>query len=197
MGRDRQAERLIEFLNQLYTVCCRTNNRGLSYGPYKQVVAVKSMYNYSNNKLHDPHGFKEEVKIKYNAVKAVARRFPNEIVVMMALLKAEVPALMWVDFSAMPPVDQLVWEERGDELNKAMLYLMNSKNKNAKRHLPLAYSQGNTTAYPSTIKGMARYLSTQYPNNKPTHQRDGRKRGIKRSGIIQNLKTRIVTWVLL
>ena len=56
-----------------------------------------------------------------------------------------------------------------------MLYLMNSKNENAKKDLCLAYSQGNTTAYPTDIKSMARYLSTQYPNNKPANQCEGNK----------------------
>ena len=58
---------------------------------------------------------------------------------------------------------------------------MNSKNKNTKKDLYLAYSQGNNTAYPSDIKLMARYLSTQYPNNKYTHQRGGKK-GDRRKG---------------
>ena len=62
-----------------------------------------------------------------------------------------------------------------------MLYLMNSKNKNAKKDLRLAYSQGNNTAYPTDIKSEARYLSIQYPNNKPTNQRGGNK-GYKRKG---------------
>ena len=55
---------------------------------------------------------------------------------------------------------------------------MNLKNENAKKDLRLAYSQGNNTAYPYNIESMARYLSTQYTNNKPTHQRGG-KRGIE------------------
>ena len=59
-----------------------------------------------------------------------------------------------------------------------MLYLINTKNGNAKKDLRLAYSQGNMTVYPPTFKGMARYLSTQYPNNKSAHQHDG-KGGIK------------------
>ena len=126
---------------------------------------MKLRNNYNNNKLHDPHGFKEEIKIKYDAVKAVAGRFLNGTAVMMALLEAEVPALTWVDYFGMPPADRLSQEERGNELNKAMLYLMNLKNKNTKKDLCLAYSQGNMTAYPPTIKGMARYLSTLYPNN--------------------------------
>ena len=71
----RQAGNLIEFLNQLHTVCFRSDDGGLSYGPYKQVIEVKLMNNYSNNKPHDYHGFKEEVTIKYDAIKAVAGRF--------------------------------------------------------------------------------------------------------------------------
>ena len=68
---------------------------------------------------------------------------------------------------------------------------MNSKNDNAKKDLRLAYSQGNKTAYPLTIKAMARYMSTQYPNKNSAHQREGKK-GIEkeRMGMIPNLKTR-------
>ena len=80
-----------------------SNNRGLSFGPYKQVVAVKSINNYSNNKPHDPHSFKEEVKIKHDAVKAVVGRFRNGTATIMALLK--VKALTWVDYCVMPPMD--------------------------------------------------------------------------------------------
>ena len=47
------------------TVCFGSDDGGLSYGPYKQVVAVKSMNNYTNKKPNEPHGFKEQVKIKY------------------------------------------------------------------------------------------------------------------------------------
>ena len=45
---------------------------GISYGPYKQVVTVKFMNNYTKNKPYDPHGFKEQAKIKYKATMAVA-----------------------------------------------------------------------------------------------------------------------------
>ena len=58
---------------------------------------------------------------------------------------------------------------------------MNLKNKNAKKDLCLAYSQGNMSVYPPTIKGMARYLSTQYPNNKPANQCNSKK-GDKNKG---------------
>ena len=51
-----------------------------------------------------------------------------------------------------------------------MIYLMNSKNEIAKKDLCLVYFQVNYSAYPANIKGTARYLSTQYPNNKPANQ---------------------------
>ena len=75
---NRQAGRFIKFLKQLRTVCSDFDDSGLSYTPYNQVVAVNLLNNFSNNKLHDPHGFKEEVKIKYDSVKAVTGNFPNE-----------------------------------------------------------------------------------------------------------------------
>ena len=51
---------------------------------------------------------------------------------------------------------------------------MDLKDKHAKKDLLLAYSQGNLTAYPPTIEGMDRCLSTQYPKNKPANQRNGK-----------------------
>ena len=69
---DLQAGSLIAFIKRLHTVCFGSDDGGLLYEPYKQVVAVKSMNNYTNNKSNDPHGFKEQVKIKYEATKAIA-----------------------------------------------------------------------------------------------------------------------------
>ena len=74
-----------------------------------------------------------------------------------------------------------MWELKADALNQAMLFLMNSKNKTAEKDLRLAYSQQNSTAYPTDIKAIARYLSTQYLNNKPADQRGGKK-GDKKKG---------------
>ena len=45
---DHQAGRLIEFLKQLHTVCVGGDDSGLSYAPYKQVVIVKLLNNYSS-----------------------------------------------------------------------------------------------------------------------------------------------------
>ena len=66
---DCQAGTLIKFLKRVHTICFERDNGGLLFGPYKQVVVVKTMKNYSNNQPHDPHGFKEEVRIKYNSLK--------------------------------------------------------------------------------------------------------------------------------
>ena len=88
------------------------------------------------------------------------------------VLGAERPVLDWVAYCGMPPAGQLVWEERGNNLNKAMLFLTYLKNGNAKNDLNLAYSQGNIVAYPFTIKLMARYLSTQYSNKNSANQRN-------------------------
>ena len=115
---------------------------------------------------------------------------------MMTLLTATVLVLDWDGYCALTLDKKLLWEERGDELNKAMLYLMSLKNEHAKKDLRLVYSQRNIMAYPSTIEGMARYLLTQYPNNKPANQRNGKK-GDKIREVIQNPKTRTITRVTL
>ena len=70
------------------------------------------MNNYSNNKLHDPHGFKEEVKIKYDAIKAVVKKFPNGTGTMMELLGVTVSALDWADCCVLTPAHQLIWVRR-------------------------------------------------------------------------------------
>ena len=106
--------------------------------------------------------------------------FSNRTTVMTTLLKAETIPVTLANFCAIAPVDQLVWGERGDELNKAMLYLMNSKNNNPKKDLHLAYSQGDLTAYPPTIEEMARYLSRQYPDNISANQHNGKEKDRKK-----------------
>ena len=179
---DRQAGNLIKFIKQLRTVCFGVDDGGLSYEPYKQVVAVKSMNNYTNNEPHDPHGFKDQIKIKYEATKAIARKFPHGTAALMELLsKAQPGAFDWAAYCELLADKQLVWKLRANKLNQAILFLMNLKNKTAKKDLCLAYSQRNNTTYPINIEVMARYLSTQYSKNKPTNQRGGKK-GDKKKG---------------
>ena len=104
---------LINFLAILQTVCYRSDDGGLSFEPYKNVVVVKSLKNFSNAKPNDPHGFKEELKIKYNAVLAVAEKFLNGTGPMLELLAAEVPALEWVAYCAMTVANQEIRGSKG------------------------------------------------------------------------------------
>ena len=115
---DRQAENFIKFIKQLHTVCFGGDDGGLSYGPYEQVVAVKSMNNYINNEPYDPHGFKEQVKIKFKATKAIVGRFPYRTAALMELLSTtQSIALDWAAYCALPADKQLMWELRANELN--------------------------------------------------------------------------------
>ena len=81
-----------------------SDDNGPSYGPYKQVVAVKLINNYTNNEPYNPHGFKEQVKIKYNGTKTIARKFPNGTVVLMELLNRAQPSVLdWAVYYALTP----------------------------------------------------------------------------------------------
>ena len=151
---------LINFLTILQTVCYGSNNGGSSFKPHKYVVVVKSLNNFSNTKPNDPHRVKEELKIKYNAVLAVVRKFLNSTGPMSELLAVEVSAVNWAGYCVMIVAQQESWEAKGDASTKAVLLLMNSKNDAAKKDLRLSYSQGNKPAYPVTAEAIARYLST-------------------------------------
>ena len=100
---DRRVGSLIVFLEQLHTVCFGSDDGYLSYGSYKQVVAVKLMDNCTNNEPYDPHGFKEWVRIKFEVTKATAERFPNGTAALMELLsKVQPTALDWAAYCALP-----------------------------------------------------------------------------------------------
>ena len=144
------------------------------------VTIIKSLNTYTNNDPNDPHGFKEQVKIKFEATKAIVGKFLNGIAALTHLLsKAETP-LYWDAYCALSEEGRLVWEQTADKLNQSMINLMNLKNKIAKKDLRLAYFQGNYTAYPANIKAAAWYQSTQYHNNKPPNQRGSYKEKKKR-----------------
>ena len=50
------------------------------------------------------------------------------------------------------------------------------KEQDSQEDLPLAYSQGNHTAYPTNIESAARYLTTQYPNIKSGNQQKSKQK---------------------
>jgi len=119
------------------------------FKPYKNVVVAKILNNFSNAKPNDPHRFKEELKIKCDAVLAVVGKYPNGTGPMLELLKAEATPLYWDDYCGMTVANRGIWEAKGDASTKDMLLLMNSKNDAAKKDISLSYSQGKKTAYPS------------------------------------------------
>ena len=96
------------------------------------VVAMQSLLYFSNSNPNDPHAFKEELKIKFSAVLAITRRFPSRTGMLEYLLQAETLALDWDHYCGLGAPAQLVWEEKADALNKAMLLLLNSKDNNTK-----------------------------------------------------------------
>ena len=105
---DRNAGRLLAFVEQMRTVCFGSDDGVLSFRPYKQVIAIKLLNTYTNNKPQDLHDYKEQVKIKYEATKAIVGKFSNETAALMELLnKAPVP-LDWAGYCALPEKDQLV-----------------------------------------------------------------------------------------
>ena len=58
-AEDRDNGRLLAFIERVRAICFGGDNGGLSFPPYKKVVAVKSLNTYTNNKVHDPNSFKE------------------------------------------------------------------------------------------------------------------------------------------
>ena len=118
---------IISFLTRLQTVCDGSDDWDLSYKLYKNVMVVKSLNNFSNAKPNDPHGFKEELVIKYDAVLAVFGKSSKGTGPMMELLKAKTASLGCTNYCAMNVTEQAIWEESDDTSTKAMLLLLNSK----------------------------------------------------------------------
>ena len=81
----------------------QSDDGGLSYKPYKMVVAVKSLHNFSSSKSSDPHAFKEKLKIKFGTILAIIRKFPNGTGVLEHLLKAETQPLNWGHYCTVLP----------------------------------------------------------------------------------------------
>ena len=116
---------------------------------------------------------------------AIIGNFLNGTALLEQLLKEDTPSKTWDNYCAMISAERLTWEEKADDLGKAMILLMNSKNEAAKKDLRLAYAQGNHSEYPSTMEKMARFILSQYknkninPNNNPREKKwdKNRKKG--------------------
>ena len=90
---DRNAGRLLAFIKRMRSIFFGGNDGGLSCGSYKQDVAIKSLNTCTNKDPHDPHGFKEQVKIKFKTTKVIVGRFQNGTAALMYLLSKAEPAL--------------------------------------------------------------------------------------------------------
>ena len=75
---NRNDGNLVNFLDRLGFVCYQSNDSGLSYTPYKGIIEVKLSFNFTNPRPEDPHGYKEELKVKHSATTPIVRKFPNE-----------------------------------------------------------------------------------------------------------------------
>ena len=61
------------------------------------------MDNYTNSEPYNPCGFKEQIKIKYEATKTITGKFLKGTAVLMELLsKAQPAALDWAAYCALP-----------------------------------------------------------------------------------------------
>ena len=103
---------LINFLAILRKFCYGIDDGSLSFKPHKNVVGTKSLNNFSNAKRNDPHGFKEELRIKYNAVLVVDGKFRNGTGPMLELLAAKVHAVDWAGYCVMDVADQELGKQR-------------------------------------------------------------------------------------
>ena len=109
---DRDEGRLLPFIERLRSICFGSDDGSLPYAPYKQVVAIKSLNTYINNDPNVPRGFKELVKIKFEATKAIVGKFSNGIAALMHLLSNAETPLDWDAYCALPAEGRLAWEQR-------------------------------------------------------------------------------------
>ena len=89
--------------------------------PYKVVVVVKSLHNFTIPRANDPHGFKEEVKLKFNAIMAIVGKFPNKTAFLEQLLAVDTLSKTYNDYCALGSDEQLPWNEKADELGIEIL----------------------------------------------------------------------------
>jgi len=160
---------IVTFLESLRDICNGSDDGGLSYQPFKAVVAMKGVCNFTNPDVSNPHLYKKELKIKYDAMKAICGKFPfgtETLVFVMKNFTGGNQNATLDDFYKMNARDQAKWERINDDIVLAMLFLNNSRNDVAKQELRRSFANGNKSAYQVTLEKMARLLSSQYPMTK-------------------------------
>ena len=66
---------IVAFLESLHNICNGSNDGGLSYQPFKVIVALKLLNLFSSQDVTNVHYFKKELKVKYEATKAICGKF--------------------------------------------------------------------------------------------------------------------------
>ena len=140
------------------------------YQPFKVVSALKSLNLCLSQDVTNVHYFKKELKVKYEATKAISGKFPFGTAILEHVLVHDptngAATNTLATFYKMTPDVQAPWERLYDDLALAMLFLNNSRNDEAKKELRRSYANGNPSAYQITLEKMARLLSSQYPMTK-------------------------------
>ena len=119
------------------------------------MVAIKLLNLFSSQDLSNVHYFKKELKVKYEAIKAICGKFPFGTGILIFAIQNFTggdPTHGWDDFCIMGADDQLKWERTYDNLVLAMLFLNNSRNEEGKKELRRSYANGNTSAYQTTLE---------------------------------------------
>ena len=115
------------------------------------------------------HDFVLDLKNLYSSAEAASFKFPMGTASLMKVMKdanlvtADNDAF-WELYLAVDADPRLAMELRAREHNLEMLALHNSLMTDAIKDYAKSYSQGNTNAYPSTSKMVARNLTDNYSN---------------------------------
>ena len=145
-AKHRKDGDVVGFLGSLCDICNGNDDGGLSYQPFKTMVAIKSLNLFSSQDVSNVHYFKKELKVKYKATKAFCGNFPFGTAILMHVIQTFPGGLAtngWCDFCVMDADDQLKWERTYNDLVLAMLFLNNSRNKEAKKELRRSYANGH------------------------------------------------------
>ena len=78
---------IVAFLKLLCDICNGSDDGGLSYHPFKAVAALKSLCNFTNPDVGNPHVFKKELRTKYDATKAICGLFPYGTAILVFVIQ--------------------------------------------------------------------------------------------------------------
>ena len=89
---------IVAFLKLLHSICNGSDNGGLSFKPFKAIVAVKILNNVTTYDPTNVHYYKHELCTKYDATKSIFGKLPFGTVI-MAFLKIHTDNTPNMDFT--------------------------------------------------------------------------------------------------